>query len=309
MPRHLNLRQIEAFKALIEHGTVSRGAEIMNISQPAMSQLIAHLEEDSGLRLFDRVKGRLVPTERSMRLYEEIGKIFAGVRQVENAVEAIRREEQGSLTIGVMPALASSFIPRAIPAFLEKRGDVFCSVQQMSSQWIVDWLIARRLDIGLIGFGFDNPYIVLEPLLEHPLVCIMPTEHPLASQAIIEPQDLDRVPFISLHPDTHLGRRIDALFENYKVRPQKVLVANVAPTLCECVAAGLGVSLIHPLSVSGHEERLTVRRFEPEIMYNYQVGYSVTSRNTDIVASFADELRHAAKTISQSLLNHVGAGT
>ena len=52
----------------------------------------------------------------------------------------------------------------------------------MSSQWILDWLIARKLDIGLIGFGFDNPYITLEPLLEHPLVCIMPTEHPLARE-------------------------------------------------------------------------------------------------------------------------------
>ena len=301
MPRQLNLRQIEAFKALIEHGTVSRGAEMMNISQPAMSQLIGHLEEDAGLRLFDRVKGRLVPTERGMRLYEEIGRIFAGVRQVENAVEAIRREEQGSLTVGVMPALASSFIPRAIPAFLEKRGDVFCSIQQMSSQWILDRLIARKLDIGLIGFGFDNPYITLEPLLEHPLVCIMPTEHPLAAKSVIEPQDLHEVPFVTLHPDTYLGRRVEAVFEQYVVKPRNVLMANVAPTLCECVAVGLGVSLIHPLSVSD-QKRLTVRRFEPEIMYNYQLGYGVASRNIELVNSFAHELRDAAKTISEALL-------
>jgi DNA-binding transcriptional LysR family regulator len=69
--RQLNLRQVEAFKAVIEYGTVSRAAEMMNVSQPAMSKLIAHLEEDTGLRLFDRVKGRLVPTRRGMRLYEE----------------------------------------------------------------------------------------------------------------------------------------------------------------------------------------------------------------------------------------------
>src|SRR4051812_8483162 len=62
MRRHLNLRQIEAFRAVIENGTVSRAAEMLHISQPAMSKLIAHLEADTGLKLFDRVKGRLAPT-------------------------------------------------------------------------------------------------------------------------------------------------------------------------------------------------------------------------------------------------------
>ena len=125
MSRHVNLRQIEAFKAVIENGTISRAAQILNISQPAMSKLIAHLEFDTGLRLFDRVKGRLAPSEHGMRLYDEVGRIFAGERQIENAVEAIRREEQGRLAIGVLAALASSFIQRVTTDFLQERGNFF----------------------------------------------------------------------------------------------------------------------------------------------------------------------------------------
>jgi DNA-binding transcriptional LysR family regulator len=125
MVRRLNLRQVEAFKAVIEYGTVSRAAEMMNVSQPAMSKLIAHLEEDTALRLFDRVKGRLVATRRGMRLYEEIDRIFAGVRQVENAVEAIRRDEQSRLLIGVMPALSGSFIQEATSRFLARQPGVW----------------------------------------------------------------------------------------------------------------------------------------------------------------------------------------
>lgn len=303
MPRHLNLRQIEAFKAVIENGTVSRGAELLNVSQPAMSKLIAHLEFDTGLRLFDRVKGRLVPTDHAMRLYDEIGRIFAGVRQVENAVEAIRREGQGRLAVGVMPALASSFIPRAMTAFLKRSGNVSCSVQQLSSQWIMEGLIARRLDVGLVGFGFDNPYLTLEPLLEHPLVCIMPIDHPLAAKNHIEPSDLDQVPFVRMHTDTYVGRRVEEMFEDYGVSPQTVLVANVAPNLCEYVAAGLGVSLVHPLSVNGREHRLAVRRFEPAISYTYQLCRSADSRNAAHVDAFAQELRDAAAKISQAMLD------
>ena len=301
MPRQLNLRQIEAFKAVIEYGTVSRAAEMLNISQPAMSKLIAHLEADSGLRLFDRLKGRLAPTENGMRLHEEVGRIFAGVRQVENAVEAIRREEQGRLAIGVMPALAGSFIQRATTGFLKERRNVFCSVQSLTSVWIVDWLISRKLDVGLVNSDMSNPYVTLEPLMEHPLVCIMPLDHPLTAKSHVQPEDLDQVPFVSFTPDAE-NHRVQDMFEAYHLKPQIVLIANVVPTICEFVAAGLGVSLVHPLTVGILEGRLAVRRFEPEIPHHFQLCRSVDSKNAQLVDAFAQELRVSAAQVSRAVL-------
>ena len=303
MLRHLNLRQIEAFKAVIENGTVSRAALVLSISQPAMSKLIAHLESDTGLRLFIRLKGRLAPTEQAMRLYDEIDRIFAGVHQVANAVDAIRREEQGRLAIGVMPALSGSFVQRTTASFLKSRPNVFCLVQSLSSQWVVDRLVTRKLDVGLVSAGIDNPYVILEPLMEHPLVCIMPLDHPLAAKSHIEPQDLDQIPFVTFHPDAYIGHFIDRVFETYRVKVQSVLVTNVAPTLCEFVAVGLGVSLVHPLMLSGLENRLAVRRFEPAILFNFQLCRSAESRNAPLVEAFAQESRAAAAQISRSMLS------
>lgn len=305
MPRQLNLRQVEAFKAVIEAGTVSRAALMLNISQPAMSKLIAHLEEDTGLKLFDRIKGRLAPTERGMRLYEEIDRIFAGVRQVENAVDAIRREEQGRLLVGVMPALSGSFIQQATMGFLKSHPNVFCSVQSRSSQWIADWLVTRKIDVGLVSSRIDNPYIATEPLMVHPLVCIMPPDHPLAAKTLIEPNDLDHVPFISFQPESYTGECIASVFETYNVRANIVLVANVSPTLCEFVAAGLGVSLVHPLMVSGLQERLAVRRFEPAVQFDFQLCRIRDSRNAGLVEAFLRETRATAERLSRQLLSGV----
>lgn len=302
MPRHLNLRQIEAFKAVIENGSISSAAQIVHISQPAMSKLIAHFEADTGLKLFDRLKGRLAPTECGMRLYKEIDRIFAGVRQVENAAEAIRREEGGKLVIGVMPGLSGSFIQHATTGFLKGRRNVFCSVQSLGSLWIVDWLVARRLDVGLVSARIDNPYVTLEPLMEHPLVCIMPLDHPLAAKSQIEPQDLNQIPFVTFNSEGDIGHLIEGMFEAHGVKAQIVLVASVAPTVCEFVAAGLGVSLVHPLMVSGLEHRIAVRRFEPEILFNFQLCRSVDSRNAQLVEAFAQEVRATAAQISRSML-------
>jgi DNA-binding transcriptional LysR family regulator len=303
MRRQLTLRQVEAFKAVIESGSVSAAALMLHFSQPNMSKLIAHLETDTGLKLFDRVKGRLAPTERAMRLYEEIDRIFAGVRQVENAVEAIRREEQGQLAIGVMPALSGTFIQRATMAFLKQRPNVFCSVQTRSSQWIADWLVTRKLDVGLVSFQLENPYIVVEPLMEHPLVCIMSPDHPLAARKHIEPRHLDRVPFVAFNTESAIGQRVAMMFETHKVMAHIALVANVSPTLCEFVAAGQGVSLVHPLMVSGLEHRVAVRPFKPNILFAFQLCRNRDSRNAELVQAFAQELRATDKRISSEILH------
>jgi DNA-binding transcriptional LysR family regulator len=301
MKRRLNLRQAEALKAVIESGTVSRAADLLSVSQPAVSKLLASLEEDTGLQLFERVKGRLTPTQRGMRLYEEIDRIFVGIRQVENAVESIRREEQGKLIVGVMPALSGAFIRRATMRFLQKRPHVHVTIQARSSQFIADWLVTRQLDVGLIISRIDNPSIVAEQLMEHPLVCIMPPDHPLTRKRVIEPRDLDGAPFLSFAPESYTGRRIAAIFETHGVRMNTVLTATIAPTVCEFVAAGLGISVVHPLFIDDMGSRIAVRRFMPPVLVDFALCRVRDSRNADLVEAFVTAAREAAADLSREM--------
>lgn len=302
MPRPINLRQVEAFKAVIENGTVSRAAEILHVSQPAMSKLIAHLEFDAGLQLFDRHKGRLAPTENGMRLYAEIDRIFAGLRQVDNAVDAIRREQQGRISIGVLPALAGSFIQRATKAFLERQPNVFCSIESRSSLGIVDWIVDRKFDVGLIDGGFANPYVTAEPLMEQPMVCVMPLDHPLTTRSVIVPSDLHNIPFVSFPLDSDVGHKVGSVFEAHDVALNVVLIANFVMTVCEFVSAGFGVSLVHPVLASGMRGRLAVRRFEPDVFDNVILCRNVDSRNAKLVDVFADAVRETAQVVSREML-------
>lgn len=299
--RRLTLRQVEAFKAVIENGGISAAADMVHISQPAMSKLITHFEADTGLKLFERAKGRLAPTECGMRLYEKIDRIFAGVLQIERAVDAIRREEQGQLAIGVMPALAGSFIQGSTSNFLKEHPNVCCSVWSLSSERIVDGLVKRKLDVGLVSASIDNHLVTLESVMERPLVCIMAPGHPFSARSQIKPQDLDGIPFVGFTQDTYVGQMITSMLDAYGVKPTIVLLANVAPTLCEFVAGGLGVSLVHPLTLTGLEHRLVVRRFEPEIPYSLKLCRSADSRNARLVEAFAQALRATAAQITRSI--------
>ncbi|MBL6617463.1 MAG: LysR family transcriptional regulator [Reyranella sp.] len=305
MARALNLRQVEAFKAVIESGTVSRAAGVLHISQPAVSKLLAHLEQQTGLGLFERVKGRLVPSQQGMRLYQEIDRIFVGVRQVESAVESIRREGQGRLNIGVMPGLSGAFIRRVTMAFLQSHPEVYISVHVRSSQLIADWLTSRQLDVALIRSRLDNPYVDTESLMEHPLVCVMPPHHRLARRKVVTPRDLDGEPFVSFASDSYTGEQIATMFDTHKVKSDVVLDATVAPTVCEFVASGLGVSLIHPLFVDGLGGRLAMRRFEPALPFDFLMCRARNSRNVGLVDAFAAEMRAVAGAMSRELTRSV----
>lgn len=298
MRRPLSLRQVEVFKGLIENGTVSRAAEILAISQPAASKLLVGLESDTGLRLFDRRKGRLLPTDQAMRLYEEVDRIFAGLRQVEDAVAVIRREGQERLAIGVIPALAGTFIQRATMAFLAHNPGVHCSIHAMSSRAIGSEVALRKLDVGIVSGRPDAAGVLADPLLQHPLVCIMPRGHRLARRKRVRPEHLAGLPFVSFDPGSYTGQKIAALFERQGVEPKVVLTAYVNPTVCMFVAAGLGVSLVHPLFLAGMEEQLVARPFSPEIPFDFQLCFARDGRNARLVPAFAE----TAKGVAASLL-------
>lgn len=301
--RHtLNLRQVEAFKAIIEQGTVSQAAEVLGVTQPAVSKLLAHLEEETGLTLFDRVRGKLACTPHGMRLYREIDRVFSGLRQVEQAVDSIRRDEQRTLNVGVLPALSGSFIRRTTMNFLTHHPDVRVSINTRGSLFLVDRLVTRQIDVALVGSRADNPYIDREPLFQYPLICAMPVNHELTRKRVIRPRDLAGKPFLSFGTDSQTQSLVVKAFENAQVELNVVLSTDTAPTLCEFVASGLGVSLIHPLFADGLQNRLVLRRFDPEMLFHFQLCRVQASRNAVLVEAFVREARAVAAQVSRELL-------
>ncbi|KLU21906.1 LysR family transcriptional regulator [Caballeronia mineralivorans PML1(12)] len=303
MKRQLNLRQVEAFKAVFEQGSVSRAAEILFVTQPAASKLVAHLEEDTGLTLFERVRGKLVPTRHGVRLYAEVDRVFAGLRQVEQAVDSIRRDEERHLSVGVLPALSGFFLTSVTMNFLKKFPNVQVSIVSLSSPILADRMVTRQLDVGLVNGMIDNPYVEREPLMEQPLVCVLPPTHPLCKKTLIRPHDLDAVPFVTFSSDVHARRLIESTFEKYSQHLYTVLETSTAPSVCEFVAAGLGVALIHPLFASGMRDRVVIRPFEPEVNFYFQLCRMQSSRNPALVDAYLHEVRLMASQISREMLS------
>lgn len=261
----MNLRQIEAFKAVIESGTVTRAAARLNISQPAVSKLLQLFERGAGLTLFTRDKGRLSPTSEARLLYEEVERIFQGAGRVRQAAEEIRSLQRGSLAVGVMPALSVGFVQEVLARLKVRQPGVSVYVHGRETPKLMEQLVTQQIELFCSVVHVEHPEVRMELLCKVPLVCILPPGHRLAGRREIACKDLAGERFASFRHDSIVRRRIDQAFEDAKVKRTIALEAPMAPSICAFVARGLGVSVVNPLYVGAFAPALVVRPFRPRI--------------------------------------------
>lgn len=292
------LRQIEVFKAVIETGTVSRAAETLNMSQPAASKLLSNLEADSGLDLFERRRGLLFPTERGQRFYEEVDRIFSGLDQIALAIDNLRSEERGRLTIGILPALSGRFISTAIQRFSENQPDIFISLHARSSQFLVDWMRGGKVDVCIVTGRVEDPHILVEPILNMPMVCMLPPDHPLAAHSALTAADLDNQPLVAFMQSSYTRLQLERTFERANIEPSIVTEATTAQNVCELVAAGMGIALVHPIYAETVEGRVSLRPFVPNSFVDFQLCRLRHGRNRRLVTSFVETVRATAEAFA-----------
>lgn len=295
--RQPTLRQIEAFKAVIETGTVSRAAEVLNMSQPAASKLLTNLEADIGLELFERRRGLLVPTARGVRFYEEVDRIFSGLNQINQAVDTLRREERGQLVIGVLPGLSGHFVCDVIQSFTRLHPDVHIALHGRSSQYLMEWMRSGHLDLALVAGRFDGGHIETELILRQPIVCFLPFDHPLAAKDVLRLEDIAEAPFISFMSSSYTRLQLDRIFEAQGLRPNIVMEASNAQNVCELVACGLGIALAHPIYIAELSGKVAIRPFLPQEMADFLLCRPRQGRSRRLVDDFITCLHEKAESM------------
>lgn len=292
----LNVRQIEAFKAVIETGTVSRAAARLCVSQPALSKMIRHLEMDTGLTLFERSPGRVRPTGDALLLFEEITRLYRGLDRLETAAFDIRNMKGTMLSVGVMPALSTGFIQDLIVDYQTSNSTARVALHARSTLKIADMLISGGLDIGVSSHPLDNPEIDHIALDRRPYVCVMPHGHRLAARARLTPQDLQGERFINFTPTSDTRAQIDEIFTREGVQRDIVTEASMAPSICAMVVRGAGVALLSPLYLGAFSDLVTCRPFSPTISSEVRLLVPRHRPRTSQVHRFIDLARaHVAR--------------
>jgi DNA-binding transcriptional LysR family regulator len=248
-------------------GAMTRAASLMGISQPAVTSLIRNLERELGFVLFERQKGRLLPTPEAEHLYAEVQETLGGFQRISEVARQIREKDFGTIVIATYPGIAIDFLPMLASEFLAERPNVRFRVLSRSSYVVRDMIPFSQFDIGVLEGPLDQQRAGSERL-EFECCCVLSERHPLACHDVLTPQLLDGVPFVSLYREHMTYGQIASSFKAAGSHWNVVAETQYFATCCAFAAHGPCVSIAHPVTAHFYRNRgVAIRKFRPAIVY------------------------------------------
>lgn len=270
----MEMREIEIFRALMHAGSTGKAASLLGISQPAVSQSIKKLEAESGLALFDRVRGRLVATPEARALLVEVDQYVTSFEHIKQTVRSLRDFGLRRLSIASFPALGTSLLPRAIAAFEPARRGIQMSVQIMSSREVHQRVTSRRVDFGLMADELDAVGLESSVLMRLPGVVVMASGHPLSASRVVQLEDLVTFPFIGLNPEDASRARLESALESKGLALKPLIETPFANSVCELALRGVGIGVANPIVALDYAHRgLVLRPLAVDIMFQAQLVF------------------------------------
>lgn len=266
-------REIEVFAAVMSHGTTTKAADALNITQPAVSKILVQLTSKAGFPLFRNHRQRLIPTPEAHMLYAEVRRVFESVRGITAAAREIKELRSGRLNIAALPAFGLTLLPSIIASFTREYPEVAITVDIRSSSTIIQRASRNQLDIGVAAeLNDETPSVVRRALVATPPVCIMPKGHALGRLSVIQPDDLEGLDFVSLGAGDPMRRQLDALCEDRGVKRSLKVEAALSDTCVNLVANRVGVAVIDRLSAwMAKDLPIEIRDFQPHLDVNLSV--------------------------------------
>lgn len=251
--RIVTYRMIEAFRAAMQSGGISAGADALGIPQPSMSRIIADLQKAIGFPLFQKSGRTVKPTDEAIVLMSKVQQSFIGLEEIAGFSEQMRKQRVGRFSVCTIPSIGHSVMPEIIDHLHTKFPDVMVSLTVASYLEVAQNVRSRQADIGLTADALSIG--ALETVAEFPsdCVCIGTRKWLPPSVAHLSVEDLAGMPFIS--PIGAFQRSLSALFAAHGVVVDTVVEASLFHTISELVLRGMGVSVVDLLTGAKHKLR------------------------------------------------------
>lgn len=247
----LNPRQLDAFRNVMVTGSMTIAAELLKISQPAVSRLIKDLETTLSIRLFRREGNRLIPGAEAQRLFREVDRFYLGMEQVERVAQDLKSVRVGTLRIACINLLGLSLLCEGIRRFSLIRPNVVTSLDVRNSIAVLELTAANQVDVGFVNsMGTEYPGVHAFPLRSVPAVCVLPRGHALKRKKAVQITDLQDESLISLGPNNPMRMRLEMALAAANVTCRRPVETTLAYSACTMVAGGLGLAVVDAISAS-----------------------------------------------------------
>ncbi len=280
----MDLRQLQAFLAVVEHGGFTAAARATHTVQSNISTHVARLERELDVTLIDRATG--LTTHEGEAVLARVRRIQNELTALETDVSSMQGSPRGTVKLGVIGTTGRWLVPLLVDQVQARTPDVHLVIADGTTTSIVLRLLDGELDIGLIGLPHDEPEIRTGVLFTEDKVVIVPTGHRFASKELVTLEDLATEELLLAAPGTAFRRDIDAAFSARGLEARAKLDVDGLRLLATMAFQGFGVAIVPataaPDWIGGDWVRLTVQGLERRT-----VGHAVRRRGMLSVAAQA----------------------
>jgi LysR family hydrogen peroxide-inducible transcriptional activator len=245
----MEIHQLRYFCAVAETGSFTRAAEREQVAQPSLSQQVIKLEEELGVRLFDRLG-------RTVRL-TDLGQIFLPrARVILNELKAAKEEvadkqfsPSGPVAVGVIPTIAPYFLPPRIGSFCRKYPESSITVFEDITARLMDRLRAGLIDLAIMALPIRGHDLECFPLRTERLFAILPKEHKLAKKTSVLLRELRNESFLLLRDDHCFRETAMEVCKRARILPRVIFESGQFSSILAMVGAGLGISIVPEMAL------------------------------------------------------------
>jgi len=288
----MNIRHIKAFRAVMETGSVTRAANLLHLSQPAVSKLIASFEKEAGYRLFVRKQNRLIATEEAVFLLHEADDVLIALERLQSAISASEPMRSSLIKIASLPGAATYVLPLALREVKSQGYTLRVKISTLdSSSTMRQYIASQQYHLAVMEAPEPSPeYDIIH--VPQPIVCILPKHDKLAKKSTITPHDLIGKPLASVGSSHAPHDALVAAFAANGVKYQPQFEIQTHFPAVGIVAAGLAYGLIDTVNAWTlrhflKNDIVVTRPFEPTVVE----PLSICSPNIRPLPAAAEALR------------------
>lgn len=272
----MNLRQLEVFYAIMQAGTVSGAARLLHVSQPNVTRVLAHTEQQLSFALFERVKGRLVPTQEAKALLPEAEKVYQQLGQFRSLTNKVKQGTQ-HLRVGAPPVLAAHLLAPTV-ALLSKEHGISFELLTANRDELCSGLLKHELDVA-IAFGEETPPAIIgHVLLKENLALIAPKSAaiPAEKTVILEELISHDLPIIGLDSRDPLGLLLHQTLSARDEHYQHAITVRSYSAAAELVKHQAGFAIVDPWTAKQYcqDDAVSVHALEPNMSFSVSILFA-----------------------------------
>lgn len=294
----MNLRWLHAYRAVMALGTTTAAARHLHVTQPAISRMLSNLEELTGIELFNREHGRLVPTAEGEAFYRETEHLLNGVSEFLEVARDIRTHRGRRLRVVAMASLVSGLLPDVLHEIRALIPDLRVAVDTRERRDVERWVASQQFDIGIANLPIDNPSVTTMEFASAPAVAVLPVSLQLAQQERVTIADLTEHPLVSLRQGSWIREHVDGVFRSNGLAPRIQLETTSMSVASLMVSRGLGVTVADRFAIRAIDQsRIVIRPLDPPIVFHYGFLFPANRPVDGVTKKFADTVTATAQAI------------